>query len=167
MVQEETDKTANDIQTRLSVARNWKDMSEAAQRKETQQWAIEKPNLDNTRGLRVIYFIDQNVRRKFEVPMPAAMPCKSKGVQYSETCRTSGIRQTKYACIVEAGASTRKRMEGTLHKGHEDHFAGRGINSLNHYNLVHKCIPVIQAMNIPDAKAAVDKEREKLEKIPA
>ena len=28
-----------------------------------------------------------------------------------------------------------KRMEGTLHKGY---IAGRGINSLNHYNIVHK-----------------------------
>ena len=28
-------------------------------------------------------------------------------------------------------------MEGTLHKGHEDHIAGKGMNSMNHYNLVH------------------------------
>ena len=55
-------------------------------------------------------------------------------------------------------------MEGTLHKGHEDNIAGRGINSLSHYNLVHKFIPMPQAMKIADAKAAVDKELEKLEK---
>ena len=29
-------------------------------------------------------------------------------------------------------------MEGTLHKGDEDHIAGRGINPLSDYNLVHK-----------------------------
>ena len=40
-------------------------------------------------------------------------------------------------------------------------------NSLQHYNLVHKFIPVLQALKIPAAKAAVDKEWEKLEKIPA
>ena len=40
-------------------------------------------------------------------------------------------------------------------------------NSLIHYNLVRKFIPMIQAMKIPDAKAAAKKEREKLEKIPA
>ena len=55
-------------------------------------------------------------------------------------------------------------MEGALHKGHEDHIAGRGINSSNHYNLVHKFILMPQAMKIPDAKAAVDEEWEKLEK---
>ena len=36
----------------------WKDMSEAAQRKERQKWAIEKPKLHNARRLRGIYFID-------------------------------------------------------------------------------------------------------------
>ena len=31
-------------------------------------------------------------------------------------------------------------MEGTIHEGHEDHIAGKGMNSLNHYNFVHKYI---------------------------
>ena len=38
---------------------------------------------------------------------------------------------------------------------------------MSHYNLADKFIPVPQAMKIPDAKAAVEKEWEKLEKIPA
>ena len=54
----------------------------------------------------------------------------------------------------------RKRLEGNLHKYHEDHIAGIGINSLTHYNLVHKFIPVPKAMKILDAKAAVDNEWE-------
>ena len=48
---------------------------------------------------------------------------------------------------------------------HEDHIAGKGNNSLQHYNLVHKFIPMPQAMKIPAAKAAVDKEWGKLEKV--
>ena len=44
----------------------------------------------------------------------------------------------------------------------EDHIAGKGDNSLQHYNLVHKFILMAQAMKIPAAKAAVDKEREKI-----
>ena len=58
-------------------------------------------------------------------------------------------------------------MEGTLHKDHEDHIAGRCMNSLNHYNFVRKSILMLKATKIPDAKAAVDKESEKLEKRPA
>ena len=73
--------------------------------------------------------------------------------------------KTKYTCIVEANGSMRKRMEECPHKNHEDHIAGKGMNSLNHYNLVRKFIPVPQAMRKPDAKAAVEKEWEKLEKI--
>ena len=43
----------------------------------------------------------------------------------------------------------------------------KGDKSLQHYNFVHKFIPMPQAMKIPAAKAAVDKEWEKLEKISA
>ena len=43
--------------------------------------------------------------------------------------------------------------------------AGKGNNSLQHYNLVHKFIPMPQAMKIPAAKAAVDKEWGNFEKI--
>ena len=57
------------------------------------------------------------------------------------------------------------RMEESLPKYHEDHIAGKGNNSLQHYNLVHEFISLPQAMKIPAAKAAVDKEWEKLEKI--
>ena len=49
----------------------------------------------------------------------------------------------------------------------EDHIPRKGDNSLQHYNLVHKFIPMPQAMKIPAAKAVVDKEWEKLEKFSA
>ena len=42
-----------------------------------------------------------------------------------------------------------------------------GDNSMQYYNLVHKFIPMRQAMKIPAAKAAVDKEWENLEKFSA
>ena len=74
--------------------------------------------------------------------------------------------KSKFACILEASESTRMRMEESLPNYHED-IAGKGDNSLKHCNLVHKFIPVHQAMKIPAAKAAVDKEWEKLENIPA
>ena len=38
---------------------------------------------------------------------------------------------------------------------------------MTHYNLVHKFIPMPQAMKIPNATAAVDKEWKKLDTIPA
>ena len=74
--------------------------------------------------------------------------------------------KTELACILEASESTRLSMEESLPNHHEDHIAGRGNNSLQHYNLVHKFNRMPQAMKIPAAKAAVDKEWEKL-KTPA
>ena len=58
-------------------------------------------------------------------------------------------------------------MEGAPHRYHEDHIAGKGMSSVSHYKIVHTFIPTPQAVKIPDAKAAVEKEWEKLEKIPA
>ena len=62
-------------------------LSDASKRKEKQKWAVEKPKLDNARRLRGIFFIDsddeefqdimKNARRKLEIPMPAAMHCKT------------------------------------------------------------------------------------------
>ena len=75
--------------------------------------------------------------------------------------------KSKLACILEASESTRMRMEESLPNHHEDHIAGKGDNSLQHSNLVHKFSPMPEAMKIPSAKAAVDKEWEKLEKISA
>ena len=55
----------------------------------------------------------------------------------------------------------------SLPNHHEDHIAGKGDNSLKHYNLVHKFIPMPLAVKIPAAKAAVDKEWAKLDNISA
>ena len=54
--------------------------------------------------------------------------------------------KTKLACILEANESTRLRMGESLPTHHEDQIAGKGNNSLQHYKLVHKFIPMPQAM---------------------
>ena len=100
--------------------------------------------------------------------MAPAMPCKTcKKNTHGETRSKTNDFKSKFVCILEASESTRLRMEESLPNYHEDHIAGRGDNSLQHYKLVHKFIPMPHAMKIPAAKAAVDKEWEKLEKIPS
>ena len=69
-------------------------MSDASKRQEKQKLAIEKPKLDNATLLRGIHFIDpeddefklimKSARRKLEIPMPAAMLCKTS------MCRRAG-----------------------------------------------------------------------------
>ena len=69
--------------------------------------------------------------------------------------RTQQNPKTKHACIVKAHEPTRNRLESSLPKNHEDHIAEKGFNSRRHFNLVHKFIPMPQAMKILDAKASV------------
>ena len=149
-------------------------MGKHAKLKEKQKWSEEELHLENARKLRGIYFIDpedtefketiKNARKKLETSVAPAMPCK---IMKNCGSGASNKIQTKLACILEAGESTRMRMGESIPHNHEDHIAGKGENSLQHYNLVHKFIPMPQAMKIPAAKAAVDKEWEKLEKISA
>ena len=87
-------------------------------------------------------------------------------VSNTEKAKASEAK-TRSSCITEAHESTRQRVESVTKRIHEEHIAGKGQNSVLHYNLVHKFIPMPQAMKIPDAKAAVDKERKKLQTIPA
>ena len=87
--------------------------------------------------------------------------------QQWETYTGIGQRKTKYACILESDEAMRIRMEGGPEWYHEDHIAAKGMNSISHYNLVHKFIPMPQSLKTPDAKAAVEKGWEKLEKIPS
>ena len=149
-------------------------MGKHAKLKEKQKCSNEKLHLENARKLRGIFFIDpedkefketiKNARKKLETSVAPALPCK-----IMKNCGSGGSNKikTKLACILEADESTRMRMGNSMPHYHQDHIAGKGENSLQHYNLVHKCIPMHQAMKIPAAKAAVDKEWEKLENISA
>ena len=136
-------------------------------------WSNQNFHLEIARELRGIFFIDredtefketiQNARKKWETSVAPAMPCKIAKICLDGA---SNKIKKKLACILEV-ESTRKRMGNSTQDHHEDHFAGKGENSLQHYNLVHKFIPMPQAMKIPIAKAAVVKEWETLEKISA
>ena len=107
----------------------------------------------------------KNARKKLETSVAPAMQCKIM----KKNCGSGGSNKikTRHACILEADESTRLRMGESLPNHHEDHIAGKGDNSLQHNNLVHRFVPMPQAMKIPAAKAAVDKEWEKLENISA
>ena len=131
----------------------WKSMAKHAKLKEKQKWSNEKLHLENALKLRGIYFIDpedkefketiKNARKKLETSVAPAMPCKIM----KKNCGSDGSNtvKTKLACILEADESTRLRMGNSVPNYHEDHIAGKGENSLLHYNLVHKFIPMPQA----------------------
>ena len=95
-------------------------MSESAKKKEKQEWASENPKFDNARRLRGIDFIDpedgehketiKNARKKLEVPMVAAMPCKmgtkkrSKEPQATDCKRDHRIQRKDKVCMYRGSA---------------------------------------------------------------
>ena len=86
-------------------------MSDASKRKEKQKWAIEKPKLDNARRLRGVYFVDpadeefkrfmKKSRRKLEIPMLAAMPCRLQRCPCRETCCAVGEHMTNMHVLLK------------------------------------------------------------------
>ena len=123
-------------------------MGKNAKLKEKQKWSDEKLHLENARKLRGVYFIDpedkefketiKNARKKLETSIAPAMPCKIMKKNCGSVA--SNKIKTRLACILEADDSTRMRLGNAIPHHHEDHIAGKGENSLQHYNLVHKFI---------------------------
>ena len=146
-------------------------MAKNAKLKEKQKWSHEKLHLDNARKLRGIFSLTLRTRNSRRPSGKLARNWKHQWLllcfaKLIRTIRIAGLVhptkiKTKLACILEASESTRLRMGESLPAHYEDHIAGRGDNSLQHYNQVHKLIPMPEAMKIPEAKAAVDKEWEK------
>ena len=87
------------------------------------------------------------------------------GKTASETKESNRIPKTKHSSIVETHESTRERLESTLPKDHEDHVAGKGFNSVSHYNLVHKFIPMPPATKIPGCESRSGQGMEEARKV--
>ena len=94
--------------------------------KEKQNWASEKPKLENARRLKGIYFIEledkefkeiiKNARKKLEVPAAPAMRCKRTNSKHGVTRTKNDDHRSKFACILEAEESKRLRMDGMVPK---------------------------------------------------
>ena len=154
LVQEEIDKKTDDLEARQCIARNVGTFVWCIQTKrEATNWQSRSQSSKMPEDCVVFFFIDhddeefksimKNARRQWTFPMPAAMLCRLHRYPCRRTCCAVGEHKTKYACIVGADESVRIRMEGAPHRYHEDHVAGRGVNSLSHYNLVRKFILIL------------------------
>ena len=99
--------------------------------------------------------------------MAPATPCKI--IRNNMNCGSGASNKvkSKLACILEASESTRLNMGDSLPTHLEDHIARKGDNSLQHYNLVHKFIPMPQALKNSSSKGSSGQGMGKMEKIPA
>ena len=142
-----TNEKMADIQARSFVARILGGMRQNAKLKEEQKWSNEKLLLDNAlklQGSVSSTWRTRNSRR------PSRMLTRDWKHQLLLLCRANlwrrilgevhlmWLKQNLRVCIFEACECTRLRMGESLPTHHEDQIAGKGKNSLQHYNLVHK-----------------------------
>ena len=170
----ETNEKSADIQARSSMARTLGENG-----KETSRWRRSRSDhmkssilitRENCEGSISLTWRTRNPKKTSRILVRnwkhlCLLPCKIM----KKNCGSGASNKvkTRLACILEASESTKLRMGNSIPHHLQDHIAGKGENSLQPYNLVHKFILMPQAMKIPAAKAAVDKEWEKLEKISA
>ena len=100
-------------------------MSKALKKKETQEWAMEKPNLDNARKWASI-FTDpgdgeyketiKHARVELEVLMEAAMPCKmetrKRAWRSRETVASENTNPRKKVCLSRGSSRVHKKAFG-------------------------------------------------------
>ena len=101
-----------------------------------------------------------NARRKLEIPMRAAMPCKTQYVRAA--AKPAAVLENTWQNMLVLSKLTSPRQS----IGRSSFLVSRGsyCSERNKFtqsqNLVHKFIPMPQAMKIPDAEAAAEKEWE-------
>ena len=97
-----------------------------------------------------------NAQTKLELPM--------KSLQRREACgQEPDPRRSGNACIVEVHESTRKRLGENPARRSRRSLCQEGVQ---HIESLQSCAQVFSMPQIPDAMAAVDKDLEKLEKLP-
>ena len=176
MVRWETYKKTNYLSSWRCMAR-YVEAHVWCRKEESKTWAIEKPKLDNARQLRGIFFIEPNdeefkvtikaARRKLEVSMPAAMPCKIPMKSSGKTHRNIWETQDKICMYcwcrrkheIKARWS-RTQISSISHHCKRDEFS----DSLQSCSQVHSDA---SSNENSGCKGNRVKEWEKLKKIPA
>ena len=156
------------------MARSMDQIGEAAQIRDEQEWKNEKLKLDHAGRLRGITSsilmtkitkkLSKHARRKLERPMAPAMPCKKK----ARTSITKVVAKHENDLQLYSGISgIHETTSGSSQPAIVRIIAGNDFTSMTRYSLVHKFIPLPQAIKIPGSKAAMDNEWKKLRTSPA
>ena len=137
----------------------WKSMGKHAKLKEKQRWSEEKLHLENARKLRGIYFIDpedtefketiKNTRKKLETSVAPAVSCK-----IVKNCGSgaSNKKLRQNLCVFWKLMNPQECVWEIRYRIIMKTILQKGEISSQHYNLVHKFIPMPQAMKILAAK---------------
>ena len=137
----------------------WTQIGQAAQNRTKHECKNDKPKLDNARRLRGIYIGLVDEERGENWKSLWTRPCRAK--------RRFWLQETgSGAECISQGSKDSMWLNSGISWIHKATSAGKGLTSMTHYNVVHKFILLPKEMNIPDAKAAVDKEMEEARDYP-
>ena len=125
----------------------WKDMSEAAQQKEKQKWAVEKTEARQYKKVEK-YLTHRSERWRVQGNFSKRAEKVGKFALQDHKKRALGNlwlfwhSQDKIRMLGRSRRISEEAFGRELHiKDHEDHIAGKGFNSVSHHNLSHKLIP--------------------------
>ena len=147
----------------------WTKIGKAAQNREMQEWAKEKQSstmLGDWEGFTLSILTTKNTKKftnmrgdKLERHMVPAVPCTGQPSIAKANAKPK-IGNEKWVKKQESFWIYETTSRFFQSKNHEDHIAGKGFTSMTRYNLVHKFIPMPQAMEIPDARAGMEEARD-------
>ena len=123
-------------------------MSDASKRKEKQQWPSRNPNSIMPEDCVVFTSMILMMRNKGIMKMrvesckfQCQQQCLAKlhcaGVAGNPAALLENTRQNTFVLLKPMNL-WEVRLEGAPHGNHEDHIAGKGMNSFSRYNQVHK-----------------------------
>ena len=152
-------------------------IGKAAQNREKQEWEKRnvKARLCSTTERNLLHWsrrrkcrqILTNAGRKFTRTLAPTMPCERQPSIVKTAKPKIGNPKMSFknyvmVVLVESLMNLRDNEQNRIagQKNHELHIAGRGLTSI-HHNLVNKFILMLQAMKIPNAKAAGGQGMEK------
>ena len=124
--------------------RNWQERN--AKLREKHKWAIEKPELDNARRLRGIYLIDPE---DMDFKKPLRMQEENWKHQRLPPClarlarKTSMERPVAKPVISDQNLRVSWKPVNPQECVWKNLYRRKGNTSLQHYNLVHKIIPML------------------------
>ena len=157
----------------------WQRMSPKAKKKAIDEWKIEEPKRNESRKLAGI---DKHVKtedlddylqflatKRLELSPAAcpAMPLKNDPKKARIAHAMSAISENLLQDDSEPrGSKAPDERDCSGHMSylkHQENIAPKGFTSKEYFAMVHTPVPIQEAMKIPDARAAIDKEWDKLE----
>ena len=149
-------------------------LSKGDKAKERVRWKIESQKREEARKKRGIHKIPSNeienfnkildaAKRKYSLPAAPAMPTRPAYMMAMRSDPDGEMKEPRRRRGRKPLKSKNGKWRAT--RPHQAHFTEAGGQSEAFLAMVHKPIPITQALKIPEAKAALEKEWKKLEGI--